>query len=831
MKKYTPIINQYIEIKKFHKDKILLFRVGDFYELFFEDAIETSKLLSLTLTKKKNKNEIYVPMAGFPVHVSNTYISKLMKLNKKVAICEQTNEIKDGLIKRKVVKIFTPGTYLSDLYLKEDENNFIVCVSDFDKIYGLAILDISTGNFIISHAYNIVELYNEIDRLNPTEIILPMKSKINKFMPKRFFFNKIDDNYFDCDKSYKFFIKLFDKKNIPHLDHSYFKSGIIAAGSLINYIMDTQNNKLLNVTSVEFFDSNDFLYIDINSRKNLELLENINGEKNLSLINLIDHTKTSMGKRLLKRWILLPLLSRITLNDRLKAVTILKDKQNYEKFSDYLLKISDIERLLSKVALNLSKPIDLKKIQISLDIIPLIKSQLKNLGFVGFLETIYFNLDSCSNIAKLISDAISDKISSVNNINFIKKGFDRKLDILRENSCISKNLIDVYQSQEREKLKIKNLKLCLLNNKDYYIEVQKKYMEIIPKEYIKIKSTSKYVRYTNSNIDLYIKNICDINISALEREKRIYRIIVYKIKKYIKNIQKSAKYLSILDVLISFSKHSSLYNWSEPILTDKNELKIISGRHPMVEFNNPLDFIPNDIYLNDENKAFIITGANMGGKSTYMRQLALIVLLSHIGSHVPAKFATIGKIDKIFTRIGAGDDLSNNKSTFMLEMKEIAHILNKATENSLIIIDEIGRGTGYLEGKSLAYAIIKDLLENKKSFFLFSTHFHDLNEIDKRYSQIKNIYCLVKEENNNIKFFYKFLNGYSKNSYGITVAKLSGLSNDIIHDAENIFLKYKNMETNNKREEIINYLLSLNPNDLSPKEALNEIFFLKQLIE
>ncbi len=843
MNEYTPIMQQYLKIKSQHTDKILLFRIGDFYELFFEDSIEVSKLLLLTLTSRGKYNGNPIPMAGFPVKAAYGYFAKLMKLNKKVAICEQVGNFKkNGLMEREVVRILTPGTFFNENYLCESINNFIVCISVLDGIYGIAALDVSTGYFFLSRADNNFDLYNEIDKIGPVEVLVSEQVNFLQFLPKNLFINRLESCKFNYDFSYSILIKFFGVEPLSCIDLDFFKSSIISAGCLLDFVLCTQKNNLENIGSLEVNSVDSFLYLDHNSRKNLELFRSLTGNDKDSLLYVIDSTVTAMGKRLLRRWLFSPIVSRSVLIDRLVSVSVLKTDQNFFKIKSLLCKVADLERILSKVVFSIVKPIDLKRLQTSLEVLPVLKAELEKLTLKGVLEDIFHNMNLFDKIAELIDKTIVDNPpGSLHDGNFVRCGFDPKLDNYRALAMDMSEYLKSYQKSEIIRLNIPSLSINFFSKLGYFIEVPKSELSKVTSDYKKISATLKVCRYTNDKLRNLDRDISDAKTKVLEREKKIYRVILYKIKKNVLKMQITAKYLAILDVINSFASQASMYKWCEPVLTDDSVLDIKNGRHPVVEFKNNNVFIPNDLFLNNKTKALIITGSNMGGKSTYMRQAAIIILLSHIGSHVPADCAVIGKIDKIFTRIGAGDDLANSCSTFMLEMKEISDILIRATADSFILIDELGRGTGYFDGKALAFSIMKELLEVNKSFFLFSTHFYDLHVICNLYPVISKIYFVVSIEAHGLVFHYRFVNGYSCNSFGIEVAKMAGLPSNLI---EHAFLKFNDFQKNfflgrdgleclrcSKLGEIFPFVEKIDPDCLSPREALDKLYFLKKIFD
>lgn len=836
---YTPIMKQYLEIKAAHKDKFLFFRMGDFYELFFEDAEEISKLLSLVLTSRGQYNGKDIPMAGFPCHVVNNYILKLMRLGKKVAICEQIGtEKKNGLMERKVVKSLSPGVFVADEYLKDGLNNYIICISFYCDVYGIAAMDLSTGHFFVTEVDTKIDLVNEVDRIEPVEVLVSNRASYTSFLSKTLCVQKLNHSKFDYALSYKILKNFFSGKGFDDEKFSLFKSAVIAAGCLLDYVLSSHGNKLDNLHSIEINGFSDMLYLDANTRKNLEIFKSLSGNEKNSLLNVIDFSVTPMGKRLLRRWLGMPLLSHSVLNDRLMAVSILKKSFNYLNFRDHLSKICDVERILSTVSFSSIKPVELKRLQLSLEAFPKIKEELSKLELKGVLDSIYFNMNVFDWLSDLISNAILDNPApSVKDGYVVKNGFDSKLDKFRNIIHNNDSYMLDYQIKEQIRTGLMNLKIGHNDKEGFYVDFSKKFTNI-PDDYRQVKNLTNTVRcVSNSLKDLEYKVLNSKN-DAYRRELKIYKVILYRVKKCVKDIKNTVRYISILDVIQSYAKLSSMYDWCEPQLVDESKLEIFSGKHPLIERNNLGVFIPNDLFMDLNTKIFIITGANMGGKSTYMRQTAIIVLLAYIGSHVPAESAIIGKIDKIFTRIGAGDDLTNDCSTFMLEMKETADILNRSTENSLVLIDEIGRGTNYMEGRALAWSVLTELLEVNKSFVLFSTHFYDMSKLGELYYQVKNICFKVLDFDDKLVFCYKFKNGFSENSFGINVAKMAGLSPRVINSAYKFLSKLKS-EEHVQREESSNvkqfkeelcFLKSLDLDVMSPKAALDKLYFLKSIL-
>ncbi|HFL8819511.1 MAG TPA: DNA mismatch repair protein MutS [Candidatus Azoamicus sp. OHIO2] len=825
MSDYTPIMQQYIKIKKQHKNKILFFRLGDFYELFFKDAILCSHLLMLHLTsrgKYKNKN---IPMCGFPYNSVNYYIAKLMQYGKHVALCEQTSKNnKSGLIERHVTNIFTPGTFVNENYLKDNINNYIICVYIDNNIYGLACIDIAVGYFFINQINNLNDLQTEIYKINPTEILMSDTFKNFNVFNKTIHIQKIKQASFNYLEALKILKNILPSNVGIESMFLHLKQALTAAGYLLKYILNNQTNIFTHINKIEIYNLFDLLYIDKNTIKNLELFKSNSGIESQSLFSTMDRTVTAMGKRFFKRWLTTPLVSsNERLQQRVRAVTSLKkNKQLLDVLIMHLKKVSDLDKLLFNIIKKIAKLTDLKKIEQSLEYTNHIKIELNNFQDDVLLTEIHDNIHNFTILIKLINKAlICNPHNNISDGNFIQDLFDKQIDHYRFEITNINKRIKNYQIKEQKNINYKQLKI-LSNKEGYFITLPKKIK--VPITYEKIKELSTSIRYTSQEL----KNIEMIkfhyNDLLLNREIKIYNILCYRIKKNIKKIQDTTKYIGILDVIASFANISHAYSWCEQQFVNYSTIQIKNGRHPTIELNNLGNFIPNDSFFDEKNKAYIITGPNMGGKSTYMRQIALITLLSHIGSHVPASEVIIGNIDKIFTRIGANDDITNAMSTFMLEMTEISEIIIKATNSSLILIDEIGRGTNYLEGKSLALSILSEFIIEKKSFLLFSTHFHDISYISSLYPYVKSIYFKAIYHNNKLIFLYKYFNGVSNKGFATNVAEIAGMPKKIIVKAEYYLAKFK-LEEHNKLK-FNNNVMKINNGLITLKKYITEMKYI-----
>ncbi|MDP2763176.1 MAG: DNA mismatch repair protein MutS, partial [Enterobacteriaceae bacterium] len=799
------------------------------------------ELLDIVLTSRGTYLNNPIPMCGFPVSSADNYILKLIKNKKIVAICEQISDLKlDGLIERKVVRILTPGTVVDENYLTDCKNNFICGLSFCNDMYGIAVIDITTGYFFLNTVNSKLELLNELDRISPVEILVSDKFTDFSLLPNNSFIHILSSDKFNYKFALDVLSKCFNKIELLKVDSNLFRQSVISAGCLLDFVLYTQNCNLCNLNTIEIYDSCNLLYLDRNSRRDLELFRNLRGGNDCTLLSSIDFTLTSMGRRLLIRWINSPILSRFEINYRLLSVSALKINQNYLKFYESLKKISDIERILGRIVFENVKPKDLKKLEISLKEIPLIREQLKTICADGVLKTVFADIDSAFFLSEFISNVIVDNpVASIKDGNVIKDGYDVDLDEYRRIYRYTGKFVLEFENIEKLNSNIPSLKIKCNNEHEYFIEISKNKAFNIPYNYKLIKSLVSKNRYVTDELKVLEKNVLNSKINVLNREKTIYNFILFKIKENMISLQKISEDISILDVIQSFAKNSNINNWCEPLLVLDNILEIESGRHPVIEVFNS-SFIPNDCLLTPGKKVLIITGANMGGKSTYMRQTAIIILLAHIGSHVPALRAKIGFIDKIFTRIGSCDDLANSTSTFMLEMKEIDAIIRNSTSNSFVLIDEIGRGTGFIEGLSLAWSIISYLIKNINPYILVSTHFYELSELSYVFTCVDNIYFAVLEYNTSLVFLYKFKHGVSSFSYSLNVAKIAGLPDDIIISANEKLIEIKNKKIicndfNScdliKFNKIFNLISCIDCNDLSFKQAIDKISLLKDIID
>lgn len=872
MSKLTPMMKQYFSIKEKYNDSILFFRLGDFYEMFFDDAITASRELEITLTGRVCGQDEKAPMCGIPFHSAESYIAKLISKGYKVAICEQVEDASEavGIVKRDVVRIVTPGTVTDTKLLDEKNNNYLCSIFLDDKGLGISYVDVTTGELYTTEViesenklYDI--LIDELGKISPTEIITNeylynKKDYINKLRNK---FNVIINKYHEW--SYETNTALNGIKNQLNVitlsgfginDNKYC---ISSTGSLIEYLNETQKTTLSHLNTINFYYISNYMILDINTRKNLELTETIkDNNKKGSLLWLLDKTSTSMGARLLKKWVEQPLINKDEIMRRLNTIQYLtNDILLMDDIKNTLNEVYDLERLLGKISYGSCNGRDLLALKNSINVLPNLKNILCNSNSNN-LKDLGNNLDTLEDIYKLIDESILDNPPvSIKEGGLINKNYNNELKELIDASIEGKNWLSSLETNEKNRTGIKSLKVGFNKVFGYYIEITKSNLNLVPNDYIRKQTLSNAERYITPELKEMESKILGAEERSMKLEYEIFMEVREKINTHIKRIQECAKIVSNVDAINSLSLVAFKNNYIKPEINDEGIIDIKNGRHPVVEkmLNDEL-FVPNDTYLNkNDNRISIITGPNMAGKSTYMRQVALITLLCHIGSFVPAEEANICIVDRIFTRIGASDDLSQGKSTFMVEMSEVANILNNSTNNSLLILDEIGRGTSTYDGLSIAWSVIEYISDKNKcgSKTLFATHYHELTELEGKLDGVDNYNILVQEQGEDIIFLRKISHGGADKSYGIEVARLAGVPNEVIKRAKEILLKLENNTDNsnnnenvykevgiceniddnyqlnlfdNKSNSIIEKLKSLDLLNTSPIEAINILYSL-----
>lgn len=834
MAELTPMMQQYMETKKEYNDCILFYRLGDFYEMFFEDAITASKELEITLTGKNCGLEERAPMCGIPYHAVDGYLNKLVSRGYKVAICEQVEDPKlaKGIVKREVVRIVTPGTNLNIQALEESKNNFLMAVAYFPEKIGISIADVTTGDYYLTEVEDTRKLLDEINKYTPSEIIgndafLVSGMNLEDLRGRLgIAVNSLEPHYFDDDSCKKCLMHHFKVTSLIGLGIEDFPVGMIAAGALLQYLYETQKNSLSHFTHLYPYLTSKYMLLDSSTRRNLELTETLREkQKRGSLLWVLDKTKTAMGARTLRSYIEQPLIDKEEIETRLDAIEEFNnDTVSRDEIREYLNPIYDLERLLGKVSYKTANPRDLIAFRNSLEMLPHIKSVLK--GFEKeLLCKIEEEIDGLEDIFHLIdASIIEDPPIAIKEGGLIKEGFDENIDKLRYAKTEGKNWLAKLEEEDRERTGIKNLRIKYNKVFGYYFEVTNSYKELVPEDYIRKQTLANAERYTTPKLKELEDTILNAEDKLYTLEYDMFCKIRDSIAMEIERIQRTAKAVAKLDVFASLSLVSERNNFVRPTLNEKGIIDIKDGRHPVVEQMISGDmFIQNDTYLDNGNHCIaVITGPNMAGKSTYMRQAALIVLMAQIGSFVPAKSANIGIVDRIFTRVGASDDLASGQSTFMVEMNEVANILRNATQNSLLILDEIGRGTATFDGLSIAWAVI-EYISNRKILgakTLFATHYHELTELEGKMSNVNNYCIAVKEKGDDIVFLRKIVKGGADKSYGIQVAKLAGVPDMVIDRAKEIV---EQLSDNDITEKVQSIAVDTKGNSKKPVKKYDEV--------
>ena len=800
MAELTPMMKQYMETKSQYQDCILFYRLGDFYEMFFEDALTASRELEITLTGKNCGQEEKAPMCGVPYHAVEGYLNRLVAKGYKVAICEQVEDPKTtkGIVKREVVRIVTPGTNLDTQALDETKNNYIMCIVYIADRYGVSVADISTGDYFVTEIPDSAKLLDEIYRFSPSEIICNeafyMSGVDMDGMKDRLGITiySLESWYFDDEVCRKKLLEHFEVSSFAGLGLADYDCGIISAGALLQYLLETQKNSLSNLTHITPYAAGKFMMIDSSTRRNLELCETLREkQKGGSLLWVLDKTKTAMGARTLRKYVEQPLIDKTEIIRRLDAVQELKEQAiSREEIREYLSPVYDLERLITKIAYGSANPRDLTAFRSSLEMLPALLYILQEMK-AELLKDLAVDLDPLEDLCILVKKAIrEDPPIAMKEGNIINDGYNEEVDKLRRAKSDGKDWLAKLENDEREKTGIKNLKIKYNKVFGYYLEVTNSYKEMVPEYYTRKQTLANAERYITPEL----KELEDMILGAEDKlyalEYELYSEVRDLIASQIERIQKTAKAVAALDAFASLALVAERNNYVRPKINEKGVIDIKEGRHPVVERMIPNEmFISNDTYLDDKkHRISIITGPNMAGKSTYMRQTALIALMAQIGSFVPAKSANIGLSDRIFTRVGASDDLASGQSTFMVEMTEVANILRNATSKSLLILDEIGRGTSTFDGLSIAWAVIEYISDSRLlgAKTLFATHYHELTELEGKIDNVNNYCIAVKEKGDDIVFLRKIVKGGADKSYGIQVAKLAGVPELVIGRAKEI---------------------------------------------
>ncbi len=859
----TPLMKQYASVKKQHPDAILLFRVGDFYETFSEDAIKASKILGITLTRRANGAASYVELAGFPHHALDTYLPKLVRAGQRVAICEQLEDPKltKKIVKRGVTELVTPGVSLNDNVLEHRENNYLAAVHLDRKIAGVAFLDISTGEFLTAEgSFDYVDKL--LNSLNPKEVLFE-KGKTEAFKSSfghKFYTFQLDDWVFTMDSAQERLLNQFETRSLKGFGIEKLSYGIIAAGAILQYLDITQHDKTRHIAKISRIEEDNYVWLDKFTIRNLELFNALN-EGASTLVGVIDKTITPIGARLLKRWVALPLKDCKALNERHNVVDYyLKHPDFRQHLEEHIREVGDLERLISKVAVARISPREVVQLKRALNAVEPIKVSCEAADEPK-LNVFGRQLDPCIDIrGRIEKDLVPEPPHQIGKGQVISTGVNEELDELREIAYSSKDYLAKLQESESQRTGIHSLKVGFNNVFGYYFEVRNTYKDKVPEEWVRKQTLVSGERYINQELKEYESKILGAEEKILELETRLFTGLVTALMAFINPIQANARILAELDVLRSFEQVARENKYLRPVLADDEIIDICNGRHPVIEKQLPLgeEYIPNDVRLDqDSQQIIIITGPNMAGKSALLRQTALIVLLAQIGSFVPAESAHIGLVDKIFTRVGASDNISMGESTFMVEMNEASSILNNLSDKSLILFDELGRGTSTYDGISIAWAIVEHIHEHPKARAktLFATHYHELNEMESSFKRVKNFNVSVREIENKVIFLRKLVRGGSAHSFGIHVARMAGMPKSIVSRANEIL---KELETSHRREllnepvkdlaqqregfqmsffqlddpileQIRDEIANLDVDNLTPLEALNKLNEIKRI--
>ena len=864
----TPMMKQFYDLKAKHPDAIMLFRCGDFYETYCADAILASEILGITLTKRSNGKgaaNTVIEMAGFPFHALDTYLPKLIRAGKRVAICDQLEDPKltKKLVKRGITELVTPGVSINDNVLDYKENNFLAAVHFGKPMCGVSFLDISTGEFLVAEG-----TFDYIDKLlinfRPKEVLFErgMRSRFEDCFGNKYLVFELDDWVFTEEFAHEKLTKHFETKNLKGFGISHLRGGVVAAGAVLHYLNVTLHSQISHIRSISRIEEERYVRLDKFTIRSLELLGSMH-EGGTSLLSVIDRTTTAMGARLLKRWMVFPLKDKKPIEERLDIVEYYFREPGFrDTIEEQLRMVGDLERIISKVAAGRVSPRELVQLKVALQAVEPVKKACEA-SSNAILKQIGAQLDCCADIRDRIArEIVPEPPILLNKGGVVADGVDEQLDELRAIAYNGKDYLMKLQQRESERTGIPSLKISFNNVFGYYIEVRNTYKDNVPNEWIRKQTLVNAERYITQELKEYEEKILGAEEKIQSLESRIYSELITAIVDYIPSIQMDAAHLARLDVLLSFANVSRAYKYIRPIISESDVLDIKQGRHPVIERQMGVgeSYIPNDLYLDSERQQIIIvTGPNMAGKSALLRQTALITLLAQIGCFVPADSATIGLVDKIFTRVGASDNISAGESTFMVEMTEAANILNNLSAHSLVLFDELGRGTSTYDGMSIAWAIVEHIHESQKgrARTLFATHYHELNEMENSFPRIKNFNVSVKEIDGRVIFLRKLMPGGSEHSFGIHVAKLAGMPKSIVRRSEQILAKLEasgnrgemksapTSEISDTREgvqlsffqlddpvlsQVRDEILGIDVNNLTPLEALNKLNDIKRIV-
>lgn len=844
---HTPMMRQYLKLKAENPDILLFYRMGDFYELFYDDAKRASQLLDISLTKRGASAGEPIPMAGVPYHAVEGYLAKLVQLGESIAICEQIGDpvTSKGPVERKVVRIITPGTITDEALLSERSDNLIAAIYHQDGKFGYATLDVTSGRFQLSEPDSVESMCAELQRTAPRELLFP-----EDFGPVQVLANRKGNRRrpiweFELDTAKQQLNQQFGTRDLVGFGVEKAKLGLCAAGCLIQYVKDTQRTALPHIRALTFDRQDQSVILDAATRRNLELTQNLAGGQEHTLAEVLDHCATAMGSRMLKRWIHQPTRHIDTINQRLDGITELKQDALFAELSPILKQIGDIERILARLALRSARPRDLARLRNALQQLPELNQQMASLKH-PYLSQLRQDAQPIESLSQLLERAIKDNPPVViRDGGVIADGYDAELDEWRKLAAGATEYLDQLEADERERHGIDSLKVGYNNVHGFYIQVSRGQSQLVPPHYVRRQTLKNAERYIIPELKAHEDKVLNSKSKALALEKQLWEQLFDLLLPHLERLQALASALSQLDVLQNLAERAESLDYCRPTLTESIGLQIQAGRHPVVEqvMNDP--FIANPITLHQQRKMLIITGPNMGGKSTYMRQTALIALMAHMGSYVPAQSATIGLLDRIFTRIGASDDLASGRSTFMVEMTETANILHNATQHSLVLMDEIGRGTSTYDGLSLAWASAEWLATKIGAMTLFATHYFELTELPNTLPHLANVHLDAVEHGENIAFMHAVQEGAASKSYGLAVASLAGVPKAVITNAKNKLAQLEQQRETTKKpaaslaitdqmslipepSEVEQLLADIDPDELTPRQALEALYRLKK---
>jgi len=844
---HTPMMQQFLRIKAQHAEHLLFYRMGDFYELFFDDARRASELLDITLTARGKSNGEPIPMCGIPFHAADNYLSRLIRAGESVAICEQVGDpaTSKGPVERQVVRIITPGTVTDENLLEDRRDNFLMAIATHQEKTGLAVLDISSGRFFVEELHGLEQLQTELERIKPAEILISEDDACYSALASIRGLRRQPPWYFEKDTCERLLTEQFKTRDLAGFGCEQMQLAILAAGCLMQYVKDTQRTALPHIQGLRVERSEDAVLLDAASRRNLELETNLHGGMENTLASVIDKTSTAMGSRCLRRWINRPLRDQQQLQGRHQAIQALLQNRDYQAIQDQLKPVGDIERILSRVAIKSARPRDLYTLGHSLAQLPELQLSLQTIA-AQRLQILAEQISEHPELVALLQSAIIENPPVViRDGGVIADGYDSELDELRHLSKNADQFLVELEAREKERSGISTLKVSYNRVHGFYIEISRAQSDKAPAEYIRRQTLKSAERFVTEELKAFEDKVLSARERALSREKQLYDELLNELLLSLPALQTTAEALAELDTLSCFAERADSLDYCQPQFQSRPAIDIVGGRHPVVEQVTRDAFIPNDCKLNDQQRMLIITGPNMGGKSTYMRQTALIVLMAHIGCYVPAEKAVIGPIDRIFTRIGASDDLASGRSTFMVEMTEAANILNNASEKSLVLMDEIGRGTSTFDGLSLAWACAENLAIESRPFTLFATHYFELTSMVDEVKSVKNVHLDAVEHGDSIVFMHSVKAGPANQSYGLQVARLAGVPSSVIKSARKklqilerqsvgshqVFVEETTGQLelfNSNPHPIVEQLQELEIDSLSPRQALELLYQLSE---